>query len=83
MATIIQVSDTRFIAGDAATVLEDGEHWCESCGGDGLDCGYDDELTVCYVCCGSGVVLCTDTACLTHSTLHPLSRVFLASLNSH
>ena len=69
MATIIQVSETRFIAGDAATALEEGEHWCGFCGGDGLEFA-DDELGVCWGCFGMGVTVCTDTACPSHSTLH-------------
>lgn len=69
MATIIQLSETSFIAGDAATSLEEGEHWCESCGGDGLEYDYDD-LVICWACSGMGVVDCADTACLTHSSLH-------------
>lgn len=75
MATVIDCGDGRFIAGDPADHLEDGQHWCWSCGGTGLEYSYwgDDEprLEVCARCDGIGVIDCTDTSCPTHSSLHP------------
>lgn len=71
MATIIELGNGRFIAGDPAAELREGEHWCPSCGGEGLEYDWDDSLTPCGNCWGSGVVECTDTACPVHSALHP------------
>lgn len=70
MATIIDCGNGSFIAGDTPASLDLGQHWCEWCNGDGLDY-YDDDLTTCGGCCGSGVVICEDTACHIHSALHP------------
>lgn len=71
MATIIQAGPDRFIAGD--TVLDIGQHWCGYCHGEGLEYDWDDNLTTCTGCFGRGTVDCEDTACPTHSTLHPRS----------
>lgn len=71
MATIIDLGDGSFIAGDPPTDLDLGQHWCDVCGGDGLDYGWDGDLDICFSCDGRGVRDCDDTACLTHSTLHP------------
>lgn len=69
MATIIQTSPNSFIAGDPANQPGDREHWCGSCAGSGLDYDYNDELTVCYGCCGSGVTPCDDVDCPEHAPL--------------
>lgn len=72
MATIIELGGGGFIAGDPPTELELGHHWCEYCGGDGLDYDYYAEcMTVCGACSGACVTPCADTACLEHSSLHP------------
>lgn len=71
MATIIDCGNDRYIAGDPADRLGIGEHWCDWCNGSGLEYGWDDELVICMGCDGGGVTECTDTACPTHSTLHP------------
>lgn len=69
MATIIDLGDGSFIAGDPADTLADGHHWCEFCGGDGLD--YDDDgLTVCYPCFGVGTSECE--GCDAHPLAHTL-----------
>lgn len=73
MATIIDLGDGSFIAGDPPTELDLGQHWCDSCGGSGLGYDWDDTLTTCGGCCGTCVRDCDDTACPTHSTLHPLT----------
>lgn len=66
MATIIQTGDNSFIAGDPPEALGPREHWCPSCGGDGLE--YDDcELAICMGCYGACVVECTDDACTDHT----------------
>lgn len=72
MATIIDLGDDSFIAGDPPEALDIGQHWCEYCDGDGLDYDFDGELSICGGCSGACVRDCTDTACLTHSALHPL-----------
>lgn len=72
MATIIELSDGSCIAGDPLVSLGLGEHWCGYCGGDGLEYDFDGELTICMGCFGACVVQCEDTACIAHSTLHPL-----------
>lgn len=73
MATIIDLPDGSCIAGDPPEVLDIGQHWCEYCGGDGLDYDWDNNLTICGFCSGSCVQDCEDTACLAHSTLHLVS----------
>ncbi|QTV79499.1 hypothetical protein [Microbacterium sp. NIBRBAC000506063] len=73
MATIIELGDGRFIAGDPPAALDIGEHWCESCGGDGLEYDFEGELTICFGCHGRCTVDCDDTACPVHSALHPQS----------
>jgi hypothetical protein len=70
MATILELGDGFFIAGDPPAVLDLGEHWCDWCLGDGLE-DYGDGLTLCGGCDGRGVRVCEDTACRTHSALHP------------
>ena len=75
MATIIDCGDGSFIAGDPPTELDLGQHWCPSCGGSGLEYGWDDDCgtitQICFVCLGACVIDCDDTACLEHSALHP------------
>lgn len=71
MATIIDLPDGSFIAGDPPSELDLGQHWCESCGGSGLEYDWNGDLTICYMCVGVCVTDCTDTACPAHSTLHP------------
>lgn len=71
MATIIELGGGSFVAGDPVTDLDLGEHWCDWCHGDGLEYDFDGEPTICGGCSGSGIRLCDDTACLTHSALHP------------
>lgn len=71
MATIIDLDDGSNIAGDPPTTLDLGEHWCDYCGGDGLEYDFDAELSICMGCFGRCVRDCEDTACLTHSALHP------------
>jgi hypothetical protein len=66
MATIIDLDNDRFIAGDPDTTLHDNNHWCYGCGGDGLDYDYNDELTICSGCSGIGQVECDDTGCTLH-----------------
>lgn len=78
MATIIDCGDGSLIAGNPATELGIGDHWREWCRRDGLEYGWDDTLDLCGGCFGSGVTDCTDTACITHSTLHPLSQAMLS-----
>lgn len=73
MATVIEVGNGSFIAGDPPERLDLGQHWCEWCGGNGLEYDADDYLTTCGGCWGTCVRDCTDTACLVHSTLHPPS----------
>lgn len=75
MATIIQTGPNSFIAGDPPEQLDIGQHWCPSCGGTGLEYDWDDALTICFGCGGVCVLDCNDTACPTHSTLHP-ARVY-------
>lgn len=74
MGTIIETGRGRFIASDPPSKLAEGEHWCDYCGGDGLE---EDEqgLAICRNCSGNGVLDYTDTACRDHSTLHPFERV--------
>lgn len=74
MATIIDLPDGGFIAGNPPTELGHGEHWCDWCDGDGLEYDYDGDLTICRGCDGVCVRDCTDTACPEHSTLHPLAH---------
>lgn len=69
MATIIELGNDRFIAGDPDTTLHPGNHWCDFCGGDGLDYDYFNEepqLTVCGNCCGVGQVQCDNPDCTEH-----------------
>ncbi len=73
MATVLDLGNGRYIAGDPPTTLSEGQHWCGSCGGSGLEYGWDDELGICFDCCGTCVTNCTDTACPNHSTLHPMT----------
>lgn len=70
MATIIEVGDGSFIAGDPPDELPMGFHWCDYCYGDGLE-DYGDGLTICGGCAGTCTRECTDTACPEHSSLHP------------
>ncbi len=63
MATIIQVSETRFIAGDPPETLPENHHWCEYCGGDGLEYDHEDELTVCGNCYGTCTYECEGDDC--------------------
>lgn len=58
MATIIDLGNGRFIAGDPPEALPEGHHWCEYCGGDGLDYDYNDDLTTCGGCDGTCTVEC-------------------------
>lgn len=71
MATIIPLGDGGFIAGDPPSELDLGQHWCEWCGGSGLEYGHDGDLDLCMGCHGQCVRDCDDTACLEHSALHP------------
>jgi hypothetical protein len=71
MATIMDLGDGRFIAGDPPAELREGEHWCQWCAGSGLEYDWDDTLTTCGGCWGAAVLECTDTACPVHSSLHP------------
>lgn len=71
MATIIDLGDSGFIAGDPPEELDLGQHWCEYCAGDGLEDTWDGDIQVCTACYGVCVTQCEDTACLTHSALHP------------
>lgn len=73
MASIIQTGEHSFIAGDPPEALPIGHHWCTYCGGDGLEYDFDGQLTICGGCAGACTVECTDTACTTHSTLHPFA----------
>jgi DnaJ-class molecular chaperone len=68
MATIIDLGDGGFIAGDTDTVLAPENHWCEWCGGYGLEHDPDWGLTVCDGCGGSGQSICEDEACEAHRT---------------
>lgn len=65
--TIIEVADGSFIAGDPVAELSDGQHWCTSCGRDGivLDLNWNDDLvpTICTCCDGAGVVSCGGVNC--------------------
>lgn len=70
MATIFELDNGSFIAGDPPTTLDLGQHWCTWCHGDGVE-DYGDGLTICGGCEGRGVVDCEDTACSVHSALHP------------
>lgn len=74
MSTIIDRGDGSFIAGDPPTALDIGQHWCEWCTGSGIEYGWDDDLQICAGCWGRCITDCDDTACPTHSTLHPLYR---------
>lgn len=73
MATIIEVDENTFIAGDPPTDLPFGQHWCYWCAGDGLD--YDDEgdLTTCGACWGSCVEACF--GCAEHPFIGPPRHV--------
>jgi hypothetical protein len=53
MATIIEVGDGSFIAGDPRP--EPGFRSCSWCAGDGLDYDFDGFLQVCPGCWGSGL----------------------------
>jgi hypothetical protein len=68
MATIIDLGENRFIAGDPPENLPVGHHWCEWCGGDGLDYDINDELTICGGCSGACIVECADPNCDKHRT---------------
>lgn len=68
MATIIEVGDSRFIAGDPATELEPCNHWCDYCGGAGLEEDFNGDLVVCGGCEGFGQVECDVTDCEQHPT---------------
>lgn len=69
---LIQSGPETFIAGEPPVSLDLGQHWCTYCLGDGLEYDYDGELTTCGFCYGKCTVDCEDTACPTHSALHPL-----------
>lgn len=71
MATIIDLGDGSFIAGDPPVALGIGEHWCEECAGSGLGCDWDNSLSICPSCDGRCTRDCDDTACIVHSALHP------------
>ena len=79
MATIIDLPDGSFIAGDPPESLDLGQHWCDWCGGSGLEYvyGFDDETTlqICSGCWGVCVRDCKDTACPEHSALHPSALI--------
>lgn len=64
MATIVELGDGSFLAGDP--VLGEREHWCAWCAGAGTEYDGDGGLEVCGACLGSGVEECTDPHCETH-----------------
>jgi hypothetical protein len=66
MATIIDLGNGRFIAGDPDTVLAPTSHWCQWCNGDGLEYDSDGELTVCLGCFGIGQMECDNPECADH-----------------
>ncbi len=72
MATLIRTGPNSFIAGDPPGQLPEGHHWCEHCGGSGLEYDYGGELQICFGGFSACTVDCTDTACATHSSLHPM-----------
>lgn len=74
MATLIQTGPDSFIAGDPPVDLPDGHDWCPSCGGDGLEYDWNGDLTLCFECYGMCTLECTDTACVRHSSLHPVQQ---------
>jgi len=57
MATVLDLGDGRFIAGDPVDELPAGYDWCGSCAGSGLDSGYDFDgaIDLCWRCSGDGV----------------------------
>lgn len=77
MATIIDLGNDRFIAGDPDTTLHEGNHWCDWCGGDGLDYDYEGDLMVCFGCFGVGQAECVDPECKEHE--HSTRRAFTLS----
>jgi len=62
MATIIELGNDTFIAGDPPSTLLDGHHWCSSCSGSGLEDYYDQGLGICLSCNGLGQEPCVGTA---------------------
>lgn len=56
MATIIDLGNGDFIAGDPPEELPFGQHWCGWCGGDGLEYDFEGDLGICPGCSG----LCTE-----------------------
>ncbi|BAU32442.1 uncharacterized protein MalAC0309_1591 [Microcella alkaliphila] len=72
MATIIEVDENTFIAGDPPAEPPVGQHWCTWCGGDGLENDWDDALTICGGCSGA----CTEKCfgCDEHPFIGPTRR---------
>lgn len=68
---MIDCGDGSYIAGEPPAELDLGQHWCGWCAGSGIEYDWDDTLTLCGGCSGTCVVECDDTACPTHSSLHP------------
>ncbi len=69
MATILDLGNGRYIAGDPADELRPGEHWCYLCFGTGLIEEYDGETfttMVCWNCSGYGALACDDDRCREH-----------------
>ncbi len=68
MATIIELGDGSFIAGEPVEQLGEREHWCGPCAGSGLTVDYfsDAGLEVCQGCFGSGSYPCDGWACDEH-----------------
>jgi hypothetical protein len=64
---IIEVGPNRFIGGEPDKTLATRHHWCDYCGGDGLDYDFEGELTVCSPCFGRGQVECGDKTCPDHA----------------
>lgn len=58
MATIIDLPDGGFIAGDPPTELAEGHHWCSWCRGEGIEFDYDGEWAICTGCWGVCTVAC-------------------------
>ena len=74
MATVIQTGENSFIAGDPPQTLGPRKHWCPSCGGDGLEYDWNDDLGICFGCMGACVVDCTDEQCPEHASQPDGSR---------
>lgn len=58
MATIIDLGNGRFIAGDPPETLPVAHHWCKYCGGDGLEVDDEGDLMVCGECNGTCTLEC-------------------------